>query len=237
MTSRLSSRGTISSTSVLGVLPSAVTPVAQFYIVVSASLRESQELKLAYLFDSRRSGQLVPLEDAHALLRHVQVERELRTSFQNQLWAWFLTRRSALTLSRCSWYCGKLASISFMSFKFAAPSLPNMSDHRDRRPQLGGYDAPLETGVVLQELVEVRHELIDRLAHVHVPELRPDSVSVRQSRRLVLHPSLRLELVPERSNKKNLSNSALSSTCEHGPLTCMLFHPGWGAGRSPSPGT
>ena len=77
-----------------------------------------------------------------------------------------------------------------------------MSDHRDRRPQLGGYDAPLETGVVLQELVEVRHELIDRLAHVHVPELRPDSVSVRQSRRLVLHPSLRLELVPERSNKK-----------------------------------
>lgn len=27
------------------------------------------------------------------------------------------------TFSRCSWYCGRLASISFMSFKLAAPSL------------------------------------------------------------------------------------------------------------------
>lgn len=27
------------------------------------------------------------------------------------------------TFSRCSWYCGRLASISFMSFRLAAPSL------------------------------------------------------------------------------------------------------------------
>ena len=29
----------------------------------------------------------------------------------------------SITFSRCSWYCGRLASISFMSFRLAAPSL------------------------------------------------------------------------------------------------------------------
>ncbi len=84
--------------------------------------------ELAYLLDIRRSGQLVPFKDGHALLRHVQVERKLRTSFQNQLWEHVRTRCSSLTLSRCSWNWGKLASMSFMSFKFAAPSLPDELD-------------------------------------------------------------------------------------------------------------
>ena len=83
-----------------------------------------------------------------------------------------------------------------MSFKFAAPSLPGKSNARETRLWTEDYGAPLETSVVLQELVKVRHELINRLAHVHVPELRPDRVRVRQRCSLVLHSSLRLELVP-----------------------------------------
>ena len=54
--------------------------------------------------------------------------------------------------------------------------------------------------MLLQELVEVRHELVDRLAHVHVAELRPHAVRIGQRRHLVLVPDLRLELVPDRAH-------------------------------------
>ena len=43
MTSRSSKRGTISSTSVFGVLPSAVTPVAQHWIVVKLVVHAGEE--------------------------------------------------------------------------------------------------------------------------------------------------------------------------------------------------
>ena len=84
-----------------------------------------------------------------------------------------------------------------MSFRFAAPSLhgnittPSPHEWRD--------DAPLEPGVVRQELVEVRHELVDRLAHVHVPYVRPHRIGVGQRRDLVLGADLGLELVPGRN--------------------------------------
>ena len=84
-TSRLSRRGTISSTSVFGVLPSAVTPVAQFCLESMQGLKHTRNPRDAYLLDIRHSRQLVALEYSHTFLCHVQVERELRTRSRHQL--------------------------------------------------------------------------------------------------------------------------------------------------------
>jgi hypothetical protein len=86
-TSRLSKSGTISSTRCLGVLPSAVRPVAQFCSTVAT---------LGSLARSK-----IPMHSC-AMLRCNE------------------------NFSLCSWYCGRLASISFMSFRLAAPSLHAM---------------------------------------------------------------------------------------------------------------
>jgi hypothetical protein len=72
-----------------------------------------------------------------------------------------------------------------MSFKLAAPSLLHVSFPFSNSLKLRWYK-PLEPGVLLKELIKVRHELIDRLAHVHVSDRRPDIVCVREGRGLVL---------------------------------------------------
>ena len=56
---------------------------------------------------------------------------------------------------------------------------------------------PFETGIFLKEFIEVRHELVNCFAHVHMPDLRPHSIRVRKRRCLVLvRARRRLELVP-----------------------------------------
>ena len=90
MTSRLSSSGTISSTRCFGDFPSAVTPVEQFFRRAARRERRSARQHVStmarregdhagrYLLDARDGGQLVALEDVHAFLGHVEVQRELR---------------------------------------------------------------------------------------------------------------------------------------------------------------
>ena len=68
MTSLSSRRGTISSTSVFGVLPSAVTPVAQHWIVVKLVVHAGKEK--SHLFYVRDRRELAFLEYVHTLLCH-----------------------------------------------------------------------------------------------------------------------------------------------------------------------
>ena len=89
--------------------------------------------------------------------------------------------------------------MSFISLSVAAPSLNKrfvgkpvpMSVHA------GGLSAPLETSIIRHKLVEVSHELVDRLTHVHVSHVGPHRIRVRKDCRLVFVRANRgLELVP-----------------------------------------
>lgn len=80
-----------------------------------------------YLLHISYNRELILLEDTHTLLRHVQMQRELSPvhtlNSQRHEQGLKESKTEMQTFSRCSWYCGRLANISFMSFKFAAPSL------------------------------------------------------------------------------------------------------------------
>lgn len=84
LTERSLSNGTISSTSVLGVLPSGVTPVAQHCRACervssrSKSSAFSNGTSGTHLLDIGAGRQLLLVEQAHALLGHREVERELQ---------------------------------------------------------------------------------------------------------------------------------------------------------------
>ena len=69
--------------------------------------------------------------------------------------------------------------MSFISLSVAAPSL-----HYERVSHVVWYElrkthAPLEPRIVCHEFVKVRHELIDRLSHVHMPYVGPHRIRVR----------------------------------------------------------
>lgn len=92
------------------------------------------------------------------------------------------------TFSRCSWYCGRLANISFMSFKFAAPSLyttPKFLGEYVLRSRRRDMNLPLEARVLTYELIKVRHELVNSLSHVHMPHFRPHGIRIRKGCGLV----------------------------------------------------
>lgn len=46
-------------------------------------------------------------------------------------------------------------------------------------------DLPLESRVLGHELVEVRHELVNRLPHVHMSNFSPDSIRIAQGSSLI----------------------------------------------------
>lgn len=92
--SLLPSNGTMSSTRDFGVLPSGVTPVAQFWSrdkkgcisPVSADLMtrsRSRREKATNLLDHSNIRQLLLFKDVHTCLSHCQVEGELKTNKQS----------------------------------------------------------------------------------------------------------------------------------------------------------
>ena len=65
-----------------------------------------------------------------------------------------------------------------------------------RRPTV-----PFESCIIRHKLVEVGHELVNRLPHVHVPHVGPYCVRIRQHRRLIfIRADRRLKLVPAMHN-------------------------------------
>jgi hypothetical protein len=52
-------------------------------------------------------------------------------------------------------------------------------------PKMTARNIPFEHGILLEEFVEVGHELVYRFSHVHVPNFCPNSVEVRQRGGLV----------------------------------------------------
>ena len=79
--------------------------------------------------------------------------------------------------------------------------------------------APLEPRIIRDKLVEVGHELVNRLPHVHVPHVGPYCIRIRQYRRLIfIRADRRLELVPALYN-------CYVTTNEHGQVldarTCI----------------
>ena len=78
--------------------------------------------------------------------------------------------------------------MSFMSFKFTAPSLQNIK-WVSTRPKGPSEYVPLEPRVILHELIKVGHKFVDGLSHVHMPNFCPYCVCIRKSRGLVFKGS------------------------------------------------
>ena len=63
-----------------------------------------------------------------------------------------------------------------MSLSVAAPSLQKI--HRSPALIRGRPSVPLESRIIRHKLVEVGHELVDRLPHVHMPYVSPYRVRI-----------------------------------------------------------
>ena len=100
MTSRSSRRGTISSTNVFGVLPSAVTPVAQHWIVVKLMVHAGEEGLTCSTFATEGS-----------------------LCFSNMSINCCAILRCTENFDRCSWNWGRVAIISRISSKLCGPAL------------------------------------------------------------------------------------------------------------------
>ena len=74
--------------------------------------------------------------------------------------------------------------MSFMSFKLAAPSLEGRWADVSRSDAL--HSPSLEARILLQELVKVRHEFVDCIAHVHVSDFGPHRIQISERGGLVL---------------------------------------------------
>ena len=179
------SSGTISSTIDFGVLPSSVTPVAQHFGddgnvsigTVSSSLSTTD------LLDIRRLCQLSLLEQRHTLLRHVQMQGELTNpARQHGVYLGFGHIGESHLVSRFLefWQTGQhvLHIVDTDTVLATAPKPdPKISLANCRESMACRLGSPSsEASMLLLELVEIGHQLVNRFLHVHVPNLRPDLV-------------------------------------------------------------
>ena len=82
-----------------------------------------------------------------------------------------------------------------MSLRLAAPSLygrefPETISKSDR------YSSPFENGVVFQEFIEIKHQLVDGFSHMEMPHGSPDSIGIGKDCDFILiSAQRRLELI------------------------------------------
>lgn len=63
---------------------------------------------------------------------------------------------------------------------------------------MGRGDSPLEHSILLQKLIEIRHEFIYGLPHVQMPHIRPHRIRITErSRHVFVGAYARLEFIPE----------------------------------------
>jgi hypothetical protein len=113
--------------------------------------------------------------------------------------------------------------MSFISLRLAAPSLLSKSIEPVVDNAQKDQYTPFVPSIVLYELVEIRHKFVYRLAHVHVPDLGPNRISIRQRSCLVLiGTDRRLEFIPVEFSIKSIAK-VTHERKKGTPQTCIWY--------------